>query len=220
MLTLLEQPVSLLWLNLMHLTEFVSSKCFGIVIWTWTNMFVFDLHVLYNTKNDFLSCHSGQQTTSNTVLNTCCCLFKNIYGDITDAQIIERIKMNLLAIQANLAINKDILSRTIRTKTCANDDRISSKIYGYFAGFIIGFILFLICISDISNLAKLALNHSRKTKRLQTDSSYTFWLLIFEAEIKNNFSKVSTGDFEHQIHVLYIVNILIKICLKKWTVHI
>lgn len=138
-------------------------------------MFVFDLHVFYSTNNGFLSCHSGQQTaTSNTDLNTCCCLFKNIYGNMTDAQIIERIKINLLAIQANLAINKDILSRTIRTKTCANDDRISSKIYGYFAGFIIGFILFLICISDITNLVQVALNHSRKTKQLQIDSNYTF----------------------------------------------
>lgn len=108
----------------------------------------------------------GQQTGSVTGTGTCCCPFTNMYGNMTDEQIMEKLKMDLLALQAKLTINKDILSKTVRTKTCASDNRTSSKIYGYFAWFIIGFILLLICISDFTKLAYRAFNqlHSRRTK--------------------------------------------------------
>ncbi|XP_052102936.1 mucin-22-like [Mytilus californianus] len=84
--------------------------------------------------------------TSGTTSGFCICacsLFLNITIDIE--QRIEELKKIL-------AVNKDVLSSTIRRRTCADDPRPSSAYIGYTGALIIVAVFSLIIIIDIVNI--------------------------------------------------------------------
>ena len=58
----------------------------------------------------------------------------------------------LLEIKSNLSVRANETSRARRLKTCARDDRPSTKAIGVLGGVLIGIFVFLIVASDISSL--------------------------------------------------------------------
>ncbi|KAK7099125.1 hypothetical protein V1264_003312 [Littorina saxatilis] len=70
---------------------------------------------------------STNENITNRIIHTCCCTLPPSQS-VTQAEPDVQEKIN--SIQENLAVNKSILSRTIRKKTSATDDRLTACVIG------------------------------------------------------------------------------------------
>lgn len=98
---------------------------------------------------------------STTVKSGCeCCKNTNNYTKPTDSELEEIVKN----IQRELIVNKSELSKTIRKKTSAPDDRPTAAASGYISGILLFSVIFFIVFSDLPLLIKPAKKCFKKYK--------------------------------------------------------
>ncbi|XP_078335492.1 uncharacterized protein LOC111133915 [Crassostrea virginica] len=92
--------------------------------------------------------HLGVWTGTRPICEKLCSCQQPNYIQLNETELATR----LLEIKSNLSVRANETSRARRLKTCARDDRPSTKAIGVLGGVLIGIFVFLIVACDISSL--------------------------------------------------------------------
>ncbi|XP_078335498.1 uncharacterized protein LOC111138106 [Crassostrea virginica] len=92
--------------------------------------------------------HRGVWTGTRPICEKLCSCQQPNYIQLNETELVTR----LLEIKSNLSVRANETSRARRLKTCARDDRPSTKAIGVLGGVLIGIFVFLIVACDISSL--------------------------------------------------------------------
>jgi hypothetical protein len=110
--------------------------------------------VYTTTFKEYSDVHGATQMSEHTTETPapCACVSQTNYISISDAELVQR----LLDIKKNLTVNKTALSSTVRRKTSAPDERMSSASMGVVGICVVIAIIMLVVASDIGYIIQFA----------------------------------------------------------------